>query len=200
MKPARGAGVDQYESILWKRLDAPGHEIGELRQTANGWQLRGAAVFAHAGQPCRLEYDIRCDPDWRTELVTVIGNVGDTDVAIELLRNPAGEWAVRGSKVWELTDCDDVDLNFSPSTNTLPVRRLALAVGESARVRAAWVRFPEFNIEPLEQVYTRTGAETYRYESANGKFRRELTVDTAGFVIEYPDFWRAEARSRPSNG
>jgi hypothetical protein len=186
--------LNRYESILWSRLDIPGHEVAEQRQTGQGWQLRGVAVFAHAGQPCRLEYDIRCDSAWQTELVTLGGIVGETEVAMELLRNPAGEWSVNGSKVWELTDCDDVDLNFSPSTNMLPIRRLKLAVGESARVRAAWVRFPSFTLEVLEQTYTRKAPETYLYESADGKFRRELTVDAAGFVLEYPDFWRAEAR------
>jgi len=185
---------EDYESILWRRLDVPGHELAELRPTTSGWQLRGIALFAHAERPCRLEYDIRCDRDWRTEIATIGGNAGETTVALELLRNPAGEWAVGGSKIWELTDCDDVDLNFSPSTNMLPIRRSGLAVGESARVRAAWVLFPELKLEVLEQVYTRTGPETYRYESANGKFRRELTVDAVGFVLEYPDFWRAEAR------
>jgi hypothetical protein len=185
----------RYESILWKRLDVPGHEVAEQCQTANGWQLRGVAVFAHAEQPCRLEYDIRCDQDWQTELVTLSGNVGEKPIAMELLRNPAGEWSMHGSKVWELTGCDDVDLNFSPSTNMLPILRLRLDVSESARVRAAWVRFPQFTLEVLEQTYTRIGPDTYRYESANGKFRRDLTVDAAGFILDYPEFWRAEVRT-----
>lgn len=124
-----------YESILWKRLDIPGHEVAEQRQTVHGWQLRGVAVFAHEERPCRLEYDIRCGGDWQTELVTLAANVGEQTVALELLRNPAGEWSMHGSKVWELTDCDDIDLNFSPSTNMLPIRRLGLDVGECARPR-----------------------------------------------------------------
>ena len=187
--------MESYESILWRRLDIPGHEVAEQLQTAHGWQLRGVAVFAHEELPCRLEYDIRCDQSWQTELLTLSGNVGEKAIAMELLRNPAGEWSMHGSKVWELTDCDDIDLNFSPSTNMLPIRRLGLAVGENARVRAAWVRFPSFELEVLEQTYSRIASETYRYESANGKFRRDLAVDAAGFVLEYPDFWRAEARS-----
>jgi len=94
-------------------MDIAGHEIAEQRQTAHGWQLRGVAVFAHEERPCRLEYDIRCDQNWQTELVTLGGNVGEKTIAMELLRNPAGEWSMHGSKVWELTDCDDIDLNFS---------------------------------------------------------------------------------------
>jgi hypothetical protein len=60
-------------------------------------------------------------------------------------------------------------------------------------VRAAWVRFPELALEVLEQSYTRLGPATYRYESAQGTFVRELTVDADGFVLEYPELWRAAA-------
>ena len=89
--------------------------------------------------------------------------------------------------------CDDLDLNFSPSTNALPIRRLGLAVGQAAEVRAAWLRFPSFALEPLEQVYRRTGDAIYRYESAGGTFVADLEVNAAGLVIHYPGFCRAEA-------
>jgi uncharacterized protein len=71
-----------------------------------------------------------------------------------------------------------------------------LAVGASAAVRAAWVRFPELTTEVLEQVYTRLAQELYLYESAGGSFRRELVVNEVGFVLEYPGLWRAEAEVR----
>jgi hypothetical protein len=89
--------------------------------------------------------------------------------------------------------CTDIDLNFSPSTNLLPIRRLALAVGESADVNAAWLRFPSFKLEQLPQQYLRLDETTYRYESAGGQFVAELQVDLFGFVIDYPGIWRAEA-------
>jgi hypothetical protein len=186
---------DKYESIVWARLDLPGHEFSELAETQHGWRLSGAAVFTHERKPCRLEYDIRCDGAWVTEQTTVSGRVGTREVDIEILRNPAGEWALNGSKIRELSDCDDIDLNFSPCTNLLPIRRLNLAIGESALVRAAWLRFPGFSLEPFEQTYTRTAADKYVYESAGGKFRRELTVDAVGFVLDYPELWHTEARS-----
>jgi hypothetical protein len=88
--------------------------------------------------------------------------------------------------------CIDLDLNFSPSTNLLPVRRLGLSVGQRAGVNAAWLRFPSFTLEPLEQVYQRLSEDTYRYESAGGRFTRELSVNQAGFVTHYPGFWQVE--------
>ena len=87
----------------------------------------------------------------------------------------------------------DVDLNFSPSTNLLPIRRLALEVGSEAAVRAAWLRFPGFALEPLEQVYRRAAVGLYRYESAGGQFRADLEVDESGFVTRYPGFCEMEA-------
>jgi hypothetical protein len=91
--------------------------------------------------------------------------------------------------------CIDLDLNFSPSTNLLPIRRLDLAIGQEAEVQAAWLRFPSFTLERLEQLYRRIDVATYRYESAGGKFVTELQVNAAGFVTHYPNAWQVEAGS-----
>jgi hypothetical protein len=110
-----------------------------------------------------------------------------------------GAWRLNGVAQPEVRGCVDLDLNFSPSTNLLPLRRLALAVGEEAPVRAAWLRFPSFALEPLSQTYRRLEERLYRYSSAGGKFVRDLPVDAAGFVTEYPDYWQAATPGAPSS-
>ena len=40
----------------------------------------------------------------------------------------------------EYSDCVDVDLSFTPATNTLPIRRLGLDIGEEAEIHVAWLR------------------------------------------------------------
>jgi len=77
--------------------------------------------------------------------------------------------------------------------NMLPIRRLNLGIGQEAKVRAAWLRFPGFALEPLEQIYRRLDASTYRYEVADGSFAAELKVNASGFVTAYPNLWQAEA-------
>jgi len=186
---------DDCGSILWRRIDLAGHEVAELAPSGAGWRLAGVALFAHEERPCRMEYAILCDAAWRTTQATIRGRLGTEPVALQLERAASGEWLADGAPVARVAGCDDVDLGFSPSTNLLPIRRLRLAVGASAPVRAAWVRFPELSLELLEQVYTRTAARTYVYESAGGAFRRELAVDSAGFVLDYPGLWVAEARA-----
>jgi hypothetical protein len=178
-------------SVIWRRIDQPGHEAARLSRHGSGWRLAGTAVFAASEGPCRLDYAVDCDTDWRTLWARVTGWLGSEPVEIAVTAD-AGRWRLNGVECHAVTGCIDVDLNFSPSTNLLPVRRLSLAVGAEARVRAAWLRFPSFALEPLEQLYRRTGDATYRYESGGGAFVRDLRVNAAGFVIDYPGAWQIE--------
>lgn len=179
-------------SVLWRRVDQPGHESARVTKTSEGWQLAGTAVFAHDGGPCCLSYVIDCDADWRTLGTRVSGWIGERLVHVEIEASADGVWRMNGAEVPEVAGAVDVDLNFSPSTNLLPIRRLNLAIGERAEVRAAWLRFPSLALEPLQQTYIRTGERTYRYESAGGEFVRDLEVDEAGLVTRYPDFWERD--------
>jgi uncharacterized protein len=179
-------------SILWRRLDQPGHESARLDFQRSAWHLSGAAVFAHGRQPCRLDYRVVCDAGWQTVSARVTGWVGRETVDIEAAVDSAHRWRLNGAECPAVAGCVDLDLNFSPSTNLLPIRRLGLAVGEEAAVRAAWLRFPGFTLEPLDQRYRRLDATTYRYESAGGAFVTELQVNAAGLVTRYPSFWQVE--------
>jgi uncharacterized protein len=183
------------DTILWRRLDEPGHEAAELAPSADGWLLSGTAVFAESGRPCRLDYTIRCDRAFVTRHCTVSGLVGMSRVRLDVERAASGAWFVNGAREPALDGCIDVDLGFSPSTNLLPIRRLSLPVGATAPVRAAWVRFPELTVDILEQSYARIASDRYLYESDGGNFRQELTVAGTGFVLHYPELWLAEASS-----
>jgi hypothetical protein len=154
--------------------------------------LLGTAVFAHCGQPCRLDYTVVCDAMWQTTSATVQGWVGGRSIAIAISVDATRRWWVNGTECLTVMGSIDIDLNFSPSTNLLSIRRLGLAIGQQAQVRAAWLRFPSFTLEPLEQLYRRLGATTYRYESAGGQFTTDLEVNASGFVTLYPNLAQAE--------
>lgn len=181
------------QTVTWRRLDIPGYESCELSSEPDGWKLRGIAVLEHEKQPCRLEYQIACDPMWVTRSANVHGNVGARSIDVRVVRRANGTWLINDEEVAGVTGSLDVDLNFSPSTNLLPIRRLNLAIGQKADVRAAWLRFPSFLLEPLDQSYERTGERTYRYESAGGSFVADLDVAETGLPIRYGNLWTADA-------
>jgi len=181
-------------TILWRRLDTPGHEAARLTMRDAFWHLDGTAVFADDGQPCRLDYLVICDTQWRTVSAQVLGWIGAHTVNIEISVDSARRWRLNGIERPEVSGCIDVDINFTPSTNLLPIRRLDLDLGQEAKVQAAWLRFPGFTLEPLEQLYRRRDDRTYHYESAGGRFAVDLDVDVVGFVTKYPGVWHADSR------
>ncbi len=180
-------------TILWRRVDRPGHESARLSFNHPDWYLCGTAVFAHDQQPCRLDYRVVCDGQWQTLSGKVAGWVGQEMVEVDVSVDSTLSWRLNNKECSEVAGCIDLDLNFSPSTNLLPIRRLGLSVGQEAVVRAAWLRFPSFKLEPLEQLYRRVDTDTYRYESAGGKFVADLNVNETGFVTIYPNVWQTEA-------
>jgi uncharacterized protein len=178
--------------MLWRRLDKPGHDAAHLLLRDSCWHLTGTAVFAHNQLPCRLDYLVMCNLEWQTMSTNVMGWVGSTIVEIELLVDSAQHWQINGVECPTVTGCIDVDLGFSPSTNLLAIRRLDLDIGEEAKAQAAWLSFPGFTLEVLEQLYRRNQEASYHYESAGGSFVAELEVNATGFITQYPGLWQVE--------
>jgi hypothetical protein len=180
-----------FPTIIWRTLSTPGHETAKIYGDEHeGWTIDGVSVFLHEGASVRLDYLIECEANWETSYLTVNGWVGDEIIDIEIEVTDSS-WTLNGEPVAGVDGCIDIDLNFSPITNTLPIRRLDLAIGESKTVRAAWLRFPSFQLELLEQTYTRLDESTVKYQTTSG-FTATLTVDAAGMVTHYPDGWTIE--------
>lgn len=184
-------------SILWRRLDQPGHDAARLVETAAGAIIEGTAVFSDSDRPCRLDYRVECDRDWRTRSVRVVGWVGASSVELAIAADRRRSWTINGTPYLELHGCDDVDLSFTPATNLLPIRRLGLQVGARADVRAAWLLVPELTLEPLEQTYTRVADRQYAYESSGGTFRAMLETNADGLVTQYQGLWQMESEAGP---
>ncbi len=185
--------MDNAHSIVWRRQDQPGLEFAKLVSIDGEWYLTGTVVVVQERMPCELRYRVVCGPDWRTESADIRGTLGVQPVSIQIANDAQLGWVMNGGLCAGLDGCADIDLAFTPATNTIPIRRLGLAVGESADVSAAWLRFPEMSVERLDQRYTRISEMKYRYESGGGKFVRELTVSPDGLLQEYPGLWRAES-------
>jgi hypothetical protein len=179
-------------TILWRRLDLPGHDWARLSRRDGGWLLCGAALFAHEGLPCRLDYRVLCDAAFRTGSATVEGWAGSEPIRLRLAAGADRRWQLDGAVQPQVEGCIDVDLGFTPATNLLALRRLDLPVGGEAEVRSAWLDFPGFTVEPLPQTYRRTSDTTYAYESDGGAFTAELRVNESGFVVHYPGLWQEE--------
>ena len=176
-------------ALLWQAADG-GSEICVLERAGRGWRLRGTVLTHEANEPIELRYAVTVDAAWATTDVEVLVAFAGGEP-----REPAelgGLWS-GNERPPELRGCVDVDLSFTPATNTLPIRRLRLEVGEEAEIQVAWLVWPELRVRPVLQRYARLAEDRYRY--AQDDFAAELTVDEQGLVLEYEGLWKAIAQA-----
>jgi uncharacterized protein len=148
------------------------------------------ALDAH---PCQLAYDVECDAGWCTRFASVRGWMGHRDIDVVIASRPGHAWELNGAEQPDVAGCIDLDLSFTPATNLFAIRRLALNVGDSADAPAAWLRFPELQLERLPQRYERLTQEEYGYSAISAGYAQTLRVSPAGFVTRYPGLWEMAA-------
>lgn len=177
------------KTILWTGGELPFREVCRFIDEGSGYRLEGTVVGELQGVIMDVRYDVHCTSNWHTrEAAFEVRRQADVlyhKVHVDL----NGRWTHNGKELPDMQGLVDVDLGITPSTNTLPIRRLALPVGGSAEVTAVWVKFPDLNIQPLVQRYTRLAERHYVYESAGGRFRADLEVDEHGLVTMYGNYW-----------
>jgi hypothetical protein len=175
-------------TIVWEGGDLPLMESVALWRTETGHVLRGSVVGALDGVGFSARYRVVCSAEWLTRNVWVELTCPPVVREVRIAVDGDLRWRVDGVERPDLAGRSDVDIQITPSTNTLPIRRLSLAVGQRADVSAVWVRFPQLDVTLLEQSYRRVGEGTYEYRA--GDFHAELEVDEHGLVERYGSFWR----------
>ncbi len=174
--------------VTWRRSDEiETDEHATLTIRDSGIALVGTVIGADAGIPVRVEYRVLTDAAGMTTAAHVRDLRGFEQRSLTLERTAKGVWSVNGTIDRKLKGCSDVDLGCSPSTNSLPIRRLRLGIGASQVVQAARVQFPELTVAKTAETYTRVDEFTYRVE--RGGSDAELIVDDEGLVAGYAG-WR----------
>ena len=104
-----------------------------------------------------------------------------------------GSWWRSGKLVLHEAEAIDVDLGFSPLTNSLPVWRLGLAIGQAREISVLWLKYPELTLIRGRQTYERLDERSYRY--CSGSFEAVVRVFPDGLVEDYVGYWKAVART-----
>jgi hypothetical protein len=171
-----------------------GLEHLRFSQDRAGYFASSVVIGTKYGQPFSAWYGIRCDANWQVRQVDITTLHGG-DKRLELLTEGDGHWQTRsGQPLPALDGCIDVDISATPYTNTLPIRRLALSVGQSAELLVAYITVPEMQVQPARQRYTCLEASEhgglYKYEGLSTGFTANISVDADGLVINYPEVFK----------
>lgn len=149
-------------------------------------------AFDEERGPFRLTYRLHWDESWRLRDAELVLATGHSTRTLNLQTDGDGHWRHRdGLAIDELDGCLDIDIWPTPFTNSFPIRRAPMAVGERRRFRMAWVFAPDLTVHAQTQAYTRLADRLYLYENLDGGgFRAELPVDEDGIVLDYPNLFR----------
>lgn len=169
---------------IWQPDLGEGAELFAFRTMPGGCEARGDVAATLDGASLEARYLVEADAEWRARRVLVELNDG---ARIEILSDGDGHWRrADGTPLPELEGCIDPDISMTPFTNTLPIRRLGLGVGDAAEIGVAYVLVPELSLRAAPQRYTRLGERLWRFESLDSGFTADISVDEAGFVVTYP--------------
>jgi len=150
-------------------------------------------AFDQHGRPFRLTYQLVWDEAWRVRDARLVVATEHAMRSLHLETDGQGQWRDGDARAVlpQLEGCLDIDIWPTPFTNTFPIRRHPIAVGERRAFVMAWVSAPELTVRPMRQGYTRLSDRRYLYENLEGsEFRAELTVDGDDVVLDYQGVFR----------
>lgn len=161
--------------VIWQAVREPGIEHVIVETGPESWQADGYGIAVDDGRPVRFAY----------KLVTGVGGgVVRCDLTVD-----GTPLAV------PLDGTEDVDISFTPLTNTLPIRRYGLAVGARKELEVVYVDVAATTVRRMWQCYTRLDTRTYKYESEG--FEAVLAVDDESLVVDYPGLWQRDPIRHP---
>ena len=173
----------------WQTWDGAGIEHLVLRESRSEIVAESVVVASVGSKKFAIQYRVRCDRSWCVRSAE-IGLIGDGR-KIEISGDGKGNWSdASGKPLPKLTGAIDIDLSVTPFTNTLPIRRLKLKVGQAAEIATVYIVAPALTLTTDPQRYTRLGERRYRYESLDSDFTRNIEVDRRGLVVKYPGLFR----------
>jgi uncharacterized protein len=198
---------------VWVKDEPVGMEQAELSISVGGLVATSVALGS-VPVPYRLDLDLTTGADWVTRRLALTSTGDGWTRSLVLERDGAGRWT--GSRSADGTappaveasvpagtveaaairaDVLDVDVQWSPLTNLMPVRRLGLdRAGSTGTFTMAWVSVPSLAVTLDEQRYTLLGVDgrdvCARFENADGFFTAVIRCDADGVVLDYPGIAR----------
>lgn len=181
-------------AICWQPTWNPAHEGVGMEHLLLKDHAADAVVLAvdDIVGPFRLHYHLRWNSAWQLREADMTLETDSATRWLKLRTDGQGHWRDgEGHALDKLDGCLDIDIWPTPFTNSFPIRRAALAIGERREFRMAWVAAPALTVQAQPQAYTRLADRLYRFESLDGSgFEVALPVDEDGVVLDYPGLFK----------
>lgn len=149
-------------------------------------------AFDEERGPFRLTYRLTWDSSWQLRDAELVVATEHFTRSLSMQTDGQGHWRhCDGRTLDDLDGCIDIDIWPTPFTNSFPIRRAPMAIGERREFRMAWISAPDLTVQAKPQAYTRLADRLYLFESLDESgFKAGLPVDDDGIVLDYPELFR----------
>lgn len=167
----------------WRTWDHDHLETLTLRWENEGWTATG-----EVGREA-VTYVLRVSATWQVRQFLLFRDLDEPD--LWLGADGTGRWGeMNGAHRHDLAGCTDIDLAITPFTSSVPIRRLALAVGDSAVVTSALIDVDTLGAVPVETRFERLTSRRFRRTDVATDTSTEFDVDEYGLIHDEPDAFR----------
>lgn len=175
--------------IIWIGESHLSLEKCQVIEKEQSFHCRGEIVGNKNNQIYGVDYQLVADDKWKIRFFSIECKQGHKNYSLHA--HKINElWVIDECEHPELNDCFDIDISVTPFTNTLPINRLKLEVGEQKEISVLYINPLEERFTPLIQQYERVSEDTYLYRNLGTEFESEIIVDKNGFVLEYPKLYQ----------
>src|SRR5271155_4009177 len=139
--------------VGWTAIRWPGIEHVIVSAEATAWRAQGRVIMAE-DRLTSVDYDVRCDAAFRVTGLTISVTESSGRAELVLAADGDGHWQAGGTARPDLDGCIDLDIDCTPLTNTLPIRRLDWSAGQAHDLDVVYVSVPDLSVSRARQRYT----------------------------------------------
>jgi len=181
-------------SILWKGISSPSLENCRIFQTVYGYEIRSMIIGLQDERIFQVEYEIRTDANWQSSFVKVTSDINSKSLTTKLEMKD-GHWYLNDRSSPEFIPSSFIDISLTPFTNTLPIRALEWTKDQQT-IEVIYFDLAAGEFKPVQQLYRQVDRSHYFFATMDGSFQATITVDSDGFVTEYPGLFKMMAKQK----
>jgi hypothetical protein len=180
--------------VTWQGYQEPRLEQVRLLLSEPSPRFRASGRLVTAGprEQFSASFELSVGDDSTVKRLLLRSATVEEERQISVSRTADGAWLIDHGSGAERATFDsavDVDVQFVVLFNSIPIRRLNLhrEAGEAV-LPVVRVSLPDLSVQVVEHAYRTVsiGDETSVINFSSGDFTADLTVDSRGFVLDYP--------------
>ncbi|MEE2853518.1 MAG: putative glycolipid-binding domain-containing protein [Actinomycetota bacterium] len=177
--------------LTWRAHDAPRMESVRVQVSGNRIKANGRIIAAATDTHPAFGayYDLLTDETGATKRLGMTVTLAERERVFSFARDEENMWLVtdhQGEHRAAYNGALDIDVEFSPFFNALPIRRLGLYErAASVTLPVVYVNMPEMSITADTVSYSSTGSlDAIKLRSPISD--TTVSVDDEGFIVDYP--------------